>query len=403
MRQQGRTIGKYFLSLLLSLLFWPIVGRVANIREKRPGLWEVRVFAGRDAAGKPVQVSKSVRGSKKDAQRLAAQLTLRPARGAGRRTVSELLDDYVKHRTPTWSLQTRTTYRGRVNAINEDPITSIAVARLSVRDVDAWVLRMRQDQVGAASLKNRHAFLCASFEQAMRWEWITHNAVKAARPRARKVPPREAMTPADVQAVLAAAATMEPAAELALRLAAAAGARRAEVAALRWDSFRDGAVLVDHQITPDRSKGPEDPERYVYGPTKTVNSRLVSLDDHTLRMVAELRLQRQTVTPWVFGIDERPPAPDRLGWWWTRARRISGIDLKWRLHDLRHFSATQAIAGGHDVRTVAARLGHADASMTMRVYAHVVAGRDRLVAGTMAAVLDDPIETPTRHGRLRRT
>ena len=79
---------------------------MTTIREKRPGLWEVRVFAGRDAAGSPVQVSKTVRGTKKDAQRLAAQLTLRPAPSAGRRTVAELLDEYVKHKEPTWSIQT---------------------------------------------------------------------------------------------------------------------------------------------------------------------------------------------------------------------------------------------------------------------------------------------------------
>ena len=64
------------------------------------------------------------------------------------------------------------------------------------------------------------------------------------------------------------------------------------------------------------------------------------------------------------------------------------MDLRWRLHDLRHFSATQAIAGGHDIRSVAARLGHADASMTLRVYAHAIAGRDRQIVGTMAAVID---------------
>jgi integrase len=360
---------------------------VTTIREKRPGLWEVRVFAGRDAAGSPVQVSKTVRGTKKDAQRLAAQLTLRPAPSAGRRTVAELLDEYVKHKEPTWSIQTRANNRGRLKAILSDAISKMAVARVAVRDVDAWVLRMRKAGVGDAARLNRHAFLKAAFEQAVRWEWITHNAVKAARPKSRKVPPRDAMTPEEVQAVIAAATAIDPAAGVALRLAAAAGARRAEVAALQWKNFREGAVIIDHQITADRSCAPDDPNRYVHAPTKTANRRLVSLDDRTWRLVAELKLQRQAATPWLFGVDERTPAPDRLGWWWTRARRLSGIDPKWRLHDLRHFSATQSIAGGHDVRTVAARLGHADASMTMRVYAHAVAGRDRLVAETMANVL----------------
>ena len=372
---------------------------MANLREKRPGLWEVRVFTGRDAAGKPVQVSRTVRGTKKDAQRLAAQLTLRPSPGAGRITVSELLAEYVKHKSPTWSLSTRANHAGRLKFIEADPIARLAVARVGVRDVDAWVLRMRRANVGDAAMQNRYAFLRAAFEQAVRWEWITHNAVKAAKPRTRKVMPRDAMTPNEVLSVLAAAATVEPAAVLALRLAATTGARRAEVAALRWDSFRDGAMLIDHQVIPDRSKPLDDPGRYVYGPTKTFNRRLVSIDDKTARQLSELRLQRQLFTPWVFGTDERPPAPDRVGWWWSRARRIAGIDPKWRLHDLRHFSATQAIAGGHDVRTVAARLGHADASMTMRVYAHAVVGRDRLVADTMASVLDAAVDAQPRMTR----
>ena len=47
---------------------------MATIREKRPGVWEVRVFTGSDARGRPTQMSRTVRGGKRDAQRLAAQL-----------------------------------------------------------------------------------------------------------------------------------------------------------------------------------------------------------------------------------------------------------------------------------------------------------------------------------------
>jgi len=62
--------------------------------------------------------------------------------------VAELLDDYVKHKTPTWALQTRADHRGRVRKILEDPISKMAVGRVSVRDVDALVLRMRLANVG---------------------------------------------------------------------------------------------------------------------------------------------------------------------------------------------------------------------------------------------------------------
>ena len=33
---------------------------MATIRQKRPGVWEVRVFTGRNADGRPTQVSKTV-------------------------------------------------------------------------------------------------------------------------------------------------------------------------------------------------------------------------------------------------------------------------------------------------------------------------------------------------------
>ena len=64
-----------------------------------------------------------------------------PAPSAGRRTVSELLDEYVKHKEPTWSIQTRANNRGRLKAILSDPISRMAVAR--------WRRPRRVDTVGA--------------------------------------------------------------------------------------------------------------------------------------------------------------------------------------------------------------------------------------------------------------
>jgi integrase len=57
------------------------------------------------------------------------------------------------------------------------------------------------------------------------------------------------------------------------------------------------------------------------------------------------------------------------------------------LHSCRHFSATQALVAGNDVRTVAALLGHASPSTTLNVYGHVVAGtQERAVAGIGDAI-----------------
>jgi integrase len=60
------------------------------------------------------------------------------------------------------------------------------------------------------------------------------------------------------------------------------------------------------------------------------------------------------------------------------------------LHALRHFSASQAIAAGFDPVTVGARLGHADPSITMRVYSHVLEQRDRELASALGKTLALP-------------
>jgi hypothetical protein len=63
-----------------------------------------------------------------------------------------------------------------------------------------------------------------------------------------------------------------------------------------------------------------------------------------------------------------------------------------RLHSLRHYSATELIAAGVDVRTVAGRLGHGSGgATTLKVYAAWVDEADRRAATTMASIMPAPI------------
>ena len=55
---------------------------------------------------------------------------------------------------------------------------------------------------------------------------------------------------------------------------------------------------------------------------------------------------------------------------WSRTRKLADVPNTIRIHDLRHWQATQLLDAGVPVPTVAARLGHADGMTTMKVYAH---------------------------------
>ena len=65
-----------------------------------------------------------------------------------------------------------------------------------------------------------------------------------------------------------------------------------------------------------------------------------------------------------------------------------------RLHDRRHFNASALLAEGTDRRTVSGRLGHAEASTTLDIYAHFVRHADEKAAGTIGTVLDSRAPDP---------
>lgn len=61
-----------------------------------------------------------------------------------------------------------------------------------------------------------------------------------------------------------------------------------------------------------------------------------------------------------------------------------------RFHDLRHTSATLLIAANTDIKTVSTRLGHAQTSTTMNIYAHTYKKVDEIASDTLGSILDKP-------------
>ena len=72
------------------------------------------------------------------------------------------------------------------------------------------------------------------------------------------------------------------------------------------------------------------------------------------------------------------------------ARMCARLGWDMHIHQLRHYSATELIAAGVDVRTVAGRLGHGGGgATTLRVYSAWVAEADQRAAGALTARLPE--------------
>jgi integrase len=61
----------------------------------------------------------------------------------------------------------------------------------------------------------------------------------------------------------------------------------------------------------------------------------------------------------------------------------AGFPLEMRLHDLRHTAATLLLSRGVNVKVVSEMLGHADISITLRIYAHVIPNMQQVAADVM--------------------
>jgi integrase len=74
--------------------------------------------------------------------------------------------------------------------------------------------------------------------------------------------------------------------------------------------------------------------------------------------------------------------PDSVTQRYRRMAARLGIDT--HLHALRHYSATELVAAGIDIRTIAGRLGHAGGgTTTLRVYVAWVSEADQRAAAVL--------------------
>jgi integrase len=189
---------------------------------------------------------------------------------------------------------------------------------------------------------------------------------------------------------------MDPQFGVFLRLAAATGARRGELCALRWsdiDSDSETLVVARNLIAGDKGG-------WIEKDTKTHQSRRIALDPATMAVLEHHRVAADDIAAsiglvrssggFVFSSTpdgSEPWMPNHQTHRFRALCRRVGVEGV-RLHDFRHMHASQLLGANIDVRTVAGRLGHANAATTLGVYAQFLQARDRDAASVIGSLLD---------------
>lgn len=237
--------------------------------------------------------------------------------------------------------------------------------------------------LATSSIRKVHFCLSGALARAVRWRWITVNPLDQAEP------PRGSTSDPDPPTSEQAAAILNAALPdlmwgCFLWLAMTTGARRGELCALRWDR-----VDLDRAVLTIRSSIAQKNTHTWEKDTKTHQQRRIALDADTVSLLRMYRAQCEQNAAAVgvaIAADGRLFSASVDHSTWLRPSSVSNryarmcARLGWdmNLHQLRHYSATELIAAGVDVRTVAGRLGHGGGgSTTLHAYTAWVSEADQ--------------------------
>lgn len=237
-----------------------------------------------------------------------------------------------------------------------------------------------------------HKLLSVSLRRAVRYGWISSNPCRDVDNKPNPSSPEiDPPTPEQVRTLIAAAESRNQDLAVYLRLAANTGVRRGEGVALRWSDATMERLTVRRSLVEVAGVITERPTK-----TGSKGHRVIGLDAKTGTELQRLRVRqseaaREALLPspvYIFSHDAgvTPWRPHYVTLAFSRMAEELGMpDV--RLHDLRHFMATQMLALGIDVTTVSKRLGHATTATTLRTYAHFVPERDRDAAESLGALI----------------
>lgn len=251
--------------------------------------------------------------------------------------------------------------------------------------------------LSSATVRYHHAFLSTVLSWAVKWQVITANPCDRVEPP--KVIRKEATIIDDEQSSdLIEKLQNAPLVYRAfIMIVLFSGMRRGEVLGLEWSDIDFDNNLINIEKTSLYLSG-----RGIYEdrPKNETSERIIKLPTECMKLLKELK-KHQTEQRLIMGDqwinsgkiftqrNGKPMHPSTPTSWFKKflAKTYSGEgefpDI--HIHSLRHTNASLLIANKTDIRTVAKRLGHTDATTTARIYSHAIRKADEMASD----VLDD--------------
>ena len=265
--------------------------------------------------------------------------------------------------------------------------------------------RKENGKLSGNSVLHYHAMLSSVFKKGVQWGLIAENpCTRAEHPKAAEIDV-QTLGEGDIAKLLAVLADAPPQFSVIVQLALLTGARRGEICGLRWSdiNFEQDTIAVNRTLQYIPGTGT------VFNAPKTKRSRrCIKIGADCIALLKEYSLYQKA---------ERL----KVGTAWTRRITVEGgrtvendlLFTKWNgepmdpktvtswfpgflaehdlpavhFHSLRHTNASLLIAAHAPITTVSARLGHAQTSTTLNIYADAIQSADAAAADALEGVI----------------
>ena len=381
-----------------------------SIRQNKDGIWFCRLYLGKDSFGKPIKPYKSFpnAATKEQAQLLAETwASTLTADGKVKSTrLIDLLHDYIAAKQQNGaSPNSIKSYRLFTDNYVRKYLSRSNAVDLSVMDFNRFeqILLAPKEEGGQELSRNSvlavHHFLRGAYNYFVDAGVCDSNPlIYVAKPHPDR---REAFSLDEwdfvkinnaiesylLESIKAKRVTKETVYVFADWLDLRTGLRCGEMCAVRRRDINrmQKYIHVSGNVIEERGKKP-----YRRELTKGKKHRNVTIVDSDLSVInAYIAMQDSVIgnlsadSP-LITVDGSFERPSDVSSAFSALRDRLGLNKKLTFHGLRHTHATWCLMNGVDLKTLSERLGHADEATTLRIYAHVLPGRDAAAAELFA-------------------
>ena len=281
---------------------------------------------------------------------------------------------FMPAKTVTVSENTRSSFQRTLDKVIYPAIGSVKMPNATSAQITALLLAYQSTEKALSSCVKVYTVLNLLFKMAYQSDTISKNPMdKVERPRLRKDEEKktevEAYTPEELRYILQCLENEPLKWQAMIRLMIDTGIRRGECCGLQWKyvDLKAGTITIAHSLGYTPEKG------IFLGITKGKKQRTITIAPEVAELLRQLRKEQAetAISSFVFSQEGsadpiHPTSPERYMRKFAERNGINNLHP----HKLRHSFASVALTNNADPASVSEILGHADPSITLRVYTH---------------------------------